>query len=99
MNTNKTISEAELLKEFDVFFSENSRVDIYSNRQIFFKKLEQSLKDARQAGEEQALESEIEFLERLKLEVDVNVCKCGEEWSETDIANLINTKLKQRKGE
>jgi hypothetical protein len=38
-----------------------------------------------------------EALERLKLEFDANVCECGEKWSETDAAVLVNDALRVKK--
>lgn len=35
----------------------------------------------------------VEALKRLKLEFDANVCECGEKWSETDGAVLVNESL------
>ncbi len=42
------------------------------------------------AGEER------KFLKRVKLELDVCVCECGEKWSETDLADLVNERLKRQ---
>ncbi len=39
------------------------------------------------------LEGRREVLERVKLETDVCVCKCGEKWSETDLADYVNEEL------
>lgn len=39
-------------------------------------------------------EEELEFLERIKLETDVNICECGEEWKYTDMADLIKERIK-----
>lgn len=36
------------------------------------------------------LEAEKEFVDRLKLEVDVVVCDCGEPYKESDLADLIH---------
>jgi len=47
----------------------------------------------------QRVGEEVKFLERLKLETDVNVCECGEEWKETDIAGLIKERLSAIKQE
>ena len=38
-------------------------------------------------------------IERIKLEFDVNVCECGEKWSETDCAILVNTLITELSGE
>jgi len=38
---------------------------------------------------------EIEFLKRLKLEFDVVICDCGEEWKDTDGADLVNERLRE----
>lgn len=35
----------------------------------------------------------IKVLKRIKLELDVCVCECGEKWSETDLADLVNEYL------
>ena len=40
------------------------------------------------------LEEEIKFLERLKLEFDVCICDCGEEWKDSDAADMVNIRLK-----
>lgn len=39
----------------------------------------------------------IEMLKRIKLEVDVCVCDCGEKWIETDLADIVNAYLKELK--
>ena len=41
-------------------------------------------------------EEQKELLERIKLELDVCVCDCGEKWSETDLADLVNQALKDK---
>lgn len=51
------------------------------------------LKEQFQLIATKSAEDEIEFLKRIKLEVDVNFCDCGERWSETDISDLINERL------
>jgi hypothetical protein len=36
----------------------------------------------------------LKFLKRMKLEFDVNVCECGEEWKYTDGAKYIKEEIK-----
>ena len=40
-----------------------------------------------------ARREELEFLERIKLEIDVVECDCGEPYRESDLADLINERL------
>ena len=42
-----------------------------------------------------AEKEELEFLKRIKLELDVGVCQCGEKWKETDLAILVNERLRK----
>ena len=51
-------------------------------------------------GREAMRKETIEILERLKLEFDVVVCECGEKWSESDAADIVNdffSRLRQEK--
>ena len=41
----------------------------------------------------QCEKDELEFLKRIKLEVDTVVCDCGEPYKDSDLADLINERL------
>lgn len=48
----------------------------------------------------QAEKTELEFLERLKLEFDANVSQhAGERWDDSDAAILINERIAELRGE
>lgn len=46
-----------------------------------------------------ALDEELKFLERVKLELDVCICGCGEKWDDTDLADLVNKRIAKRREE
>jgi len=47
--------------------------------------------------QEKIVKAELEFLERLKLEVDTVICDCGEPYKDSDLADLINKRLEDIK--
>jgi len=53
--------------------------------------------DAYDKGYKKALEDNLKFLKRIKLEFDVNICECGEKWSKTDGADYIKEEIKRVK--
>lgn len=56
---------------------------------------EREVKEAYLKGLQDKTTEMVKVFERLKLEVDACVCECGEKWSETDIAVIIDQTLKQ----
>lgn len=66
------------------------RIMVIANHYIIAGKEEAYLKGLQDKTTEM-----VKVFERLKLEVDVCVCECGEKWSETDIAEIIDQTLKQ----
>ena len=43
--------------------------------------------------------AELAFLDRINLEVNANICKCGEPWVDSDIADLIRDRLAELRRE
>jgi len=58
------------------------------------KEIELLIKLVLKKEKQKALKEQKKLLERIKLELDVCVCDCGEKWSETDLADLVNQALK-----
>ena len=52
---------------------------------------------ANKQGVEKGIEKNKELLKRLKLEFDVVVCKCGDEWKDSDAADIVNEALNNLK--
>jgi len=50
-----------------------------------------------QSQKQDLLEKEKKLLERFKLELDVCICDCGEKWSDSDLADLVNQALEDIK--
>ena len=61
------------------------------------KEIELLIKLVLKKEKQKALKEQKKLLERIKLELDVCVCDCGEKWSETDLADLVNQALKEVK--
>lgn len=58
--------------------------------------IEAFLSTAIKEAVEESRKDEMKFLRRMKLEFDVVVCICGEEWKDTDGADLINERIKTK---
>lgn len=68
---------------------ERTKVELKSASQLIQALLDTRVREARV--------DELEFVKRIELEVDANICDCGEKWSETDIADLIKDRINQLK--
>jgi len=61
------------------------------------KLFKQGFLEGRMFERQDLLKKEKKLLERFKLELDVCICDCGEKWSNSDLADLVNQALEDIK--
>lgn len=56
-------------------------------------RIDKLLLKTRQDAIKEEREKMLKVFKRLNLEIDVCVCDCGEKWSDSDLANLVNQEV------